>query len=55
VRPPSELNRVAVTQERTPKRTDAPFKIHVDAVPVNDEVDKLRLEAGPRAHEHQAE
>jgi hypothetical protein len=44
-----------VTQEQDSKRTDAPFKVYVDAVPVHDEADKLRLEAGPRAHEHQAE
>jgi hypothetical protein len=44
-----------VTQEQYSKRPDAPFEVCADAAPVHDEVDELRLEAGARAHEHQAE
>jgi hypothetical protein len=56
VRAPSDLNRVASTQEHyCRERPDPPLKVYVDAAPVHVEADELRLEAGPRAHEHQAE
>jgi hypothetical protein len=55
-RAPSDPNRVASTQEHySRKQPDPPLKVFVDAAPVHVEVDELRLEAGPRAHEHQAE
>lgn len=56
VRAPSDPNRVGSTQEHySRERPDPPLKVYVDGAPVHVEVDELRLEACPRAHEHQAE